>query len=135
MRKRAAVAHPRHLRSTSFGNAILGRLARNVREIARMGRVRHVDDRGAVILLLPSKRIHLRAAVMAEVGDPALPLLVNRGLVGAARLQVVITYDLHIALLFLLRLSHRNDCEKNEKSCQRGAPKHGCDMLERSTIS
>ena len=42
---------------------------------------------------------------MADVGDPALSLVMNRRLIGAARLQVVIANELHIAFFFLLRLS------------------------------
>ena len=126
--QRAAVAYAHHLCSTSFGTAILGRLARNVREIARMGRIRHVDERGAVVFLLSGKRIRLRAAVVANVGDPALPLLVNGRLIGTASLQVVIADHLHIALLFLLRLSRRSHSQKNDQPCQRQASQPGPDL-------
>ena len=65
----AAVADPDHLRAAGF--ALTG-LARNVREVLRLLRVRHVDDRRAVALLLTGERVERHAAVMADVGDPAV---------------------------------------------------------------
>ena len=70
-RQLAAVADPDHLRAA--GLALTG-LARNVGEVPRLLRVRHVDDRRAVAFLLAGERVERRAAVMADVGDPAVAL-------------------------------------------------------------
>ena len=42
---------------------------------------------------------------MADVGDPALSLMMNCRLIGAARLQVAKANELHVAFFFFLRLS------------------------------
>ena len=86
MWKRAAVAHASHLSAARFRIAILGGLPRNVREVAGMGWIGDVEQGGAVVFLLSGKRIRLRTTVMANVGDPALTLLVDGRLIGAARL-------------------------------------------------
>jgi hypothetical protein len=36
---------------------------------------------------------------MADIRDPAVALMVNRGLVGASRLQIIVTDERHIALI------------------------------------
>ena len=55
----------------------LRRLAGNVREVLRPLRIGDVDDRRAVVLVPAGQRIGLRRAVVADVGDPALALLVD----------------------------------------------------------
>ena len=93
-----AVAHPHHLRAARLVGA--GR-ARDVVQVFRMRRIGDVDDRGAVVLGLAGQRIDRRrhvvgAAVMADIGDVAVALLVDGGLVGRARLQVVPADQLHV---------------------------------------
>ena len=63
-------------------------------EVFRLLGVGHVDDRGAVELGLAVERVdrlghRLGAAVVADIGDVAVALLVDDRLIGAARLQVV----------------------------------------------
>ncbi len=60
-----------------------------------------VDDRGAVRLGFAGLRIDRRgnvvgAAVMADIGDPALALVMDGRLVGAARLQIVGADEAHV---------------------------------------
>ena len=64
-------------------------LARNVHEELRLARISDIDDRGAVVFELAGHRIHARAAVQADVGNPAPVLLDDGRLIGAARLQIV----------------------------------------------
>ncbi len=40
--------------------------------------------------------------MVADIGDPAVPLLVDDGLVGAAALEVVVADELHVVLLGLV---------------------------------
>ena len=68
-------------------------------EVPRFLRIGHVDDRRAVLFVPAGQRVPLRAAVMADVRDPAVALMVDRGLVGASRLKVVVTDERHVALL------------------------------------
>src|SRR5262245_26789850 len=52
--------------------------------------------------------------MMANVGNPAIALLVNRWLVGAAGLQVVIAHEIHVVLLrFLLCRFSNGQQQKN----------------------
>src|SRR5262245_14436790 len=85
-----AVANARHLRAAGL-RAAVG--TRNMRKIFRLRRIGDVDDRGAVELRLsvdPIDRLgHVARAVMAYIGDVAIPLLVNGRLVGAACLQII----------------------------------------------
>src|SRR5207247_7837372 len=89
-----AIAHARHL-----GAALLGAADRagNVDQIARARRVGDVDDRRAVVLVHAGEGVARLAAVMPDVGDEAAALLVNRGLVRRAALQVVVADQLHVA--------------------------------------
>jgi hypothetical protein len=96
-RQALAVAYPRHLRAAGLGPAFG---AGNMREIFRLRRIGDVDDRGAVELPLAVERIHglvdVACAVVADIGDIALALLVNGRLIGAARLQVVEADEAHV---------------------------------------
>ena len=80
----AAVAHADHLRAApDSGVGSLLRLAGYVGEIAGMSGVGDVHhEGGAVTFLHAGEGIGLRTAVMADVGDPALPLMMNRRLIG-----------------------------------------------------
>ena len=91
MGKRLAVADAHHLRAAAL---VFSFLARNVMQIFRMRGIGDVDDRGAVRLGLAGQRIDrignvVGAAVMADIGDPAVALMMDGRLIGAARLQVV----------------------------------------------
>ena len=82
--KLGAVAHTRHLRTARFAIAPrIRRVARNVRQIFRISRIGDVHDGRAVT---PSSRSagSARATVVADIGDPAIALLVDRRLIGAA---------------------------------------------------
>ena len=88
LRQALAVADPHHLRPAGL---VIARFARDVGEVFRMRRVGHVDQRGAVELGLAGQRVDRlfrlgNPAVMADIGDPAVALVMNDRLVGAARL-------------------------------------------------
>ena len=94
----AAVAHPHHLRAACLVGA---RGARQMAQILRIGGIGDVDDRRAVGLGLSGHRIDrcrnvVGAAVMADIGDPAVALAVDRRLIGAARLQVAPAGQPHV---------------------------------------
>ena len=98
LRQRLAVADPHHLRAAGF---ILAFLARKVAQIFGLRGIGDVDDRGAVRLGLAGLRIDRRrnivaAAVMADIGDPAVALMMDGRLIGAARLQVAGSNQLHV---------------------------------------
>ena len=98
LRQVLAVADAHHLRAAGF---IFALLARQMAQIFRLRGIGDVDDRGAVRLGLAGLRIDRRrdivgAAVMADIGDPALALLVDGRLIGAARLQVVEADEPHV---------------------------------------
>ena len=91
-------------------------------EVARLLRIGHVDDRRAVLFVRACQRVSLHAAVMADVGDPAVPLAVNRGLVGAARLKVVVTDERHVALFRVVLCDNRGNENEPESSATNGPP-------------
>ena len=127
-RQARARAHPHHLGAAAFG-AALG--ARNVLEIFRMRRIGHVDDRGAVELGLPGQRVDRLgdvggAAVMADIGEIAVALMHDGRLIGAARLQVVVADQAHVAgfrrRADLLHLAVGGGCEPERRQhggCER----------------
>ena len=92
-----AVAGAHHLRASGFRSALL---ARNMREISGLRRIGDVHDRCAVEFTLAGQRVHrlrhVARAVMADIGDVALALLVNDRLIGAARLQIVEADEPHV---------------------------------------
>ena len=70
-------------------------------QIFRVRGIGDIDDRRAVRLGLAGQRIDrignvIGAAVMADIGDPAVALMMNGGLIGAARLQVVTPHQFHV---------------------------------------
>src|SRR4029077_9556610 len=89
-----AIAHARHLRAALLRTADS---AGNVDQIARARRVGDVDERPAVVLGHAGEGILRLAAVMPDVGDEAAALLVDRGLIRRAALQVVVADQLHVA--------------------------------------
>ncbi len=96
--QRLAVADPHHLRAAGLVFALL---ARDMAKIFRLRRIGHVDDGGAVGLGLPGLRIDrdrniVGAAVVADIGNPALALVMNRRLIGATRLQIAGPDQLHV---------------------------------------
>src|SRR5207237_2599539 len=95
-----------------------------------------VDDRGAVELRLPGQRIDrlgngVAAAVMPDIGDVAIALVLDDRLVGAARLKVAVADQPHVARLrriadlLALRRSRGGErdatCEKRQSSDCRSA--------------
>ena len=91
LRQILAVADPRHLPAAGFVSALLsGEMA----QINRMRRIGDVDDRRAVEFGLSGQRIHrlldrVGAAMVADIGDPAIALMMNGRLIGRAPLQIV----------------------------------------------
>ena len=71
-------------------------------EVAGFSRIGHIDDGRSVVFLLARKWVEDVVAVVADVGDPAVALLVDDGLVGAASLEIVVADKLHVALLGLV---------------------------------
>src|SRR5262249_29761266 len=112
LRQLGAVAHSRHLGAAGLGEP---RLPGDVRQVLRVLRIRHVDDRGAVVLLLARQRVEHVVAVVADVRDPAIALLVNRGLIGAASLQIAIADELEVLLLGLVVLRLRAERDDRER--------------------
>ena len=131
-RQLAAVAHTHHLRAAGFGQA---RLAWNVGQVLRLLRIGDVEDRRAVVLTLAGDRIHHLAAVMADVRNPARPLLVDERLIRAAPLKIVVADERHVVLLHrpaVHRRLHAGERDRRESrvekshgasfSCRAGAP-------------
>src|SRR5947209_2551510 len=74
-------------------------------EINGMRGVGHIDDRCPIRLRLTRHRIdgirdRVRSAVMPDIGDPALALLLDRRLIGAARLQIARADEAHVERLW-----------------------------------
>ena len=104
--QRAAVARAHHLAAARLAEAFH---AGEMLEVFRLCRVGDVDDRGAVEFRLARHRVvrlghRLRAAVMPHIGDVAVALAVDHRLIGAARLQVVVSDQPHV--LRLGRIAH-----------------------------
>src|SRR2546423_15254463 len=81
----------------SASRLVFPRLARNVGEIARALGIGHIENGSAVGLLRVAQRIARMAAVMPDVGDPAIALPMDERLVGAAALEIVRADELHVA--------------------------------------
>jgi hypothetical protein len=93
-----AVAGAHHLRAALLAQPFLGR---NMRKISRLLRIGDVDDGRAVELGLPAQGIErlghgFRAAMMPDIGDVAIALLVDDRLIGAACLQVAEADEPHV---------------------------------------
>ncbi len=123
-RQIAAVAQPHHLGAA--GLALAG-LARDVHEIFRPLRNRHVDDGGAVALGLRGERVGLSAAVVADVRDPAIPLLVDDRLIPGSGLQIVEADQLHVAHFGPLLRRHAH-AERDADRAQSHRDHHGRQM-------
>ena len=98
LRQRLAVADAHHLRAAGF--ALTG-FADDVGQVFGFFRIGDVDDRSAVVFRVAGDRIDVFAAVVADIGDPAITLLDDQRLVGTARLQVVVTDQAHVFRLDL----------------------------------
>jgi hypothetical protein len=134
--QRLAVADPHHLRAAGF---VFAFLARNVAQIFRIGRIGDVDDRGAVGLGLAGQGIDgignvVGAAMVADIGDPAIALMMDGRLIGAAGLQIIGADQLHVGGFgrrpdhLLLRL--RGPARKHE-SAKTQCPKTQCPKTKR----
>src|SRR5207237_3705019 len=80
-----------------------------------MRRIGHIDERGAVELGLSRQRIYRllvfrNSAVMADIGNPAVALMMDPRLIGAAPLQIAVADGAHIAGLGLV-LSERGSAD------------------------
>jgi hypothetical protein len=98
-------------------------------EVFRMRRVGHVDDRGAVVFGLPSQRVDRllgfrNAAVMADIGDPAVALVVDDRLIGTARLQIAVADQRHVAGLGILLRQGGVRRAEEQRSRHHDAPNH-----------
>jgi hypothetical protein len=117
--QRASTADANHLRAAVL---TLSRFTGNMSEVSRFLRIGHVDDRRAVLFVLAGDRVPLCSTVMADVSDPAIALMVNRGLVGASRLQIIVTDERHLALVCSVLCrdrraqSHAERCDKCEEA-------------------
>ena len=116
-----AVAYAHHLRAALF---VIALETGNMREIFRLHRIGDVDDRGTVVFGLPGEPVeglgHLgRAAVMADIGNVAIALMVDGRLIGAARLQVVIADQPHVfgfrRIAQFRRLRERRQCARSRQ--------------------
>src|SRR6266436_5450933 len=115
-RQRLAVADPHHGRPARLRLALR---AWDVMQVARVLRVRDVQDGRAVQLLLAGERVHPLATVVTDVGDPARALVVDDRLVGRAGLEVVRADQAHVALL----LGRGGGCAREQTAQhERGAP-------------
>src|SRR5882757_6629973 len=104
-------------------------------QVLWMRRVSDIDDRGSVRLRLPRHRIDGRrhvigAAVMADIGDPAIALVMDGRLIGATRLEIVAADQLHVGSLrrradrLLLRVGGGAASEKDEAGSKWDATEH-----------
>src|SRR5205814_9013005 len=89
-------------------------------------RMRDVEDRGAVRFGLPGDWIDGRgngisAAVMSDIGDPAVALTMDSRLIGATRLQIIAADQPHVGGFgrssdrLLLRFSDATAGEENDR--------------------
>src|SRR5262249_49159900 len=127
----AAVAEPHHLCAAGLVGA---GLARQMMQIFRVGGIGDIDDRRAVGLGparrgIDRRRYIVRSAVMADIGDPAIALMMDGRLIGTARLQVVPADQAHVRSLgwrsnfLLLGLGCAGrDQEADDEQC---LPRHG----------
>ena len=97
-----------------------------------MRRIGHIDERGAVELGLSRQRIYRllvfrNSAVMADIGNPAVALMMDPRLIGAAPLQIVVADEAHIAGLGLVLgegCRARNKKRKGAKPYDRAGQGH-----------
>src|SRR3954453_3119107 len=119
-----AVADAHHLRAAAF---IFSLLPRDVAQVLRMRRIGDVEDRGAVRFRLPGDWIDgsgngIGAAVVSDIGDPAVALMMDGWLIGTARLQIIAADQPHVGGFgrssdyLLLRFSAGTAGEENPQS-------------------
>ena len=97
-RQALAVADAHHLRTAVF---VVPFQAGDVLEIFRISGIGDVENRRAVEFRLAGQLVHGLgdvgyAAVMTDIGDVALPLLLNRRLIGAALLEIIVSDQPHV---------------------------------------
>src|SRR5207248_6085870 len=93
-----AVTDTHHLRAAAF---IFSLLPSDVARVLRMRRIGDVEDRSAVRFGLPGDWIEgsgngIGAAVVSDIGDPAVALMMDGRLIGAARLQIIAADQPHV---------------------------------------
>src|SRR5262249_11359524 len=76
--------------------------ARNVRKVSWLGRITHINDRGAAVFGLSGQSVHglwhvYRSTVMPDIGDVAVALMMDRRLVSATGVQIVVSDESHIS--------------------------------------
>ena len=96
--QRLAVTDAYHLRAALL---VMALQPWNVREVFWLRRIGHVDDRGTVVFGLSGESVdrlrHLgRSAVMPDIGDVAAALMMDRRLIGAAAVQIIVADEPHI---------------------------------------
>src|SRR5262245_27282058 len=128
-RQLTTVADASHVSSAGFSWTRRDRFTGNMRNVLWLFRIRDVDDRRSIIFLLPRQRIHLRPAMMANVGKPTAPLLMDGWLIGTPGLQIVIAHQFHIVLLRFLLCGFSN--RQQHKTRNRKAGFHKTRLLRR----
>src|SRR5207253_9245044 len=99
-----AGADARHLRAAGFTSGFLApALARDVRKQLRRARIRHIEDRRAVLLELAVERVDGAPAMRADIGDPAIALALDGRLIRATGREIVKADAAQIARLVLSR--------------------------------
>ena len=89
-------------------------------------------------LLFPGHRVDRAAAMVADIRDPAITLLLDLGLIRASSLQIAVADELHIAAVgaFLasiadLALRRGRNAEEDRERCKRQMPpRHGTLLRE-----
>ena len=131
-----AVTDAHHLRAAAF---IFSLLPGDVAQVLRTRRIGDVEDRGAVRFGLPGDWIDgsgngISAAVMSDIGDPAVALTMDGRLIGATRLQIIAADQPHVGGFgrssdrLLLRFS---DAAAGEENHRGGRYQDRCHPLER----
>ena len=104
---------------------------RDVEQILRIFGIGDIHDRGAVALFGAGERILVAAGVVADIGDPAIALLLNDRLVGATSLQVVVAHEPHVQRFFAfggvlcVRAATHREQQGSESSGNSGSTKYG----------
>ena len=91
-----------HLRAAALGAALLPRY---MKQRFRRARIGNINNRRAVKFRAAIERIHLgRAAVMPDIGNPAIALLLDFRVISTARVQIDMSQKRHVAGFRLTRI-------------------------------